>query len=61
MHNLCIMWLYAFLFVICKVSEDALFVIFQTITCKIVSFVFGATFAASNRQFIGICNFVIGV
>ena len=44
MHNLYIIWLYYF----------------QFITCKIVSFVFDATFASSNCQFISIYSCVIG-
>ena len=44
MHNLNIIWL------------D----VFQFITCNLVFFVFGATFAASNWQFISICSRVVG-
>ena len=44
MHNLYIIWLYLFRF----------------ITFKIVSFVLGATYAASNWQFIRICSCIIG-
>ena len=55
MHNLFIICL-VFQLLRCTNSVDAQFVIFQNITYKFVSILFGATFAAAHCQFISICN-----
>ena len=57
MHNLYIMWLYALRFVTCKVSVDALSLLyFKLLLAKLCLFVFGAYFAERHWQFISICS-----
>ena len=55
MKNLFIICL-VFQLLTCTISVDAQFVIFQNITYKFVSILFGATFAAAHCQFISICS-----
>ena len=57
MHNLHIMWLYALRFVTCKVSVDAFSLLYsKLLLAKLSLFVFGATFADWQWQFISICS-----
>ena len=61
MHNLFIKWLYAFLFITCKVSVDAFRLLYSYLFLQNCLFVTGASFAESHWQFLAfsVCSFFV--
>ena len=59
-HNLIIIWLYAFQLITCKVSADAFSLVYsKLLPAKLSRFISGATFAAYHWQFFGTVTYLI--